>query len=111
MTSEPVSLAPGDLLRIERRYVVDGVVTTVTDNGRYGGVQVVGSAEHLVLEDRERKEVRLFPLHAVSEITLVKGQRRRNSKGRNAAGGTMGAGTAGTTTGAPTTPAWDPGVA
>lgn len=111
MTSEPVSLVHGDLLRIERRYVVDGVVTTVTDKGRFAGVQTVGSAEHIVLEDRERKEVRLFPLHAVSEIALVKGGRRRGAKGRGRNGAVGSTGTGGASSGGPgSMPAWDPGV-
>lgn len=71
MSSE-LSLLPGDLLKVERRYVVDGVVTKVTDKGVFAGVKLVGSAEHLVLETPKRKGVRLLPLSAVSEITLVK---------------------------------------
>lgn len=89
------SLVPGDLLRIERRYLVDGVLQLVTDHGRFEGVKVVGSAEHLALKDAERKEVRLFPLHAISEITLVKPARRVPVRKQR---------------GAATAAAWDPGV-
>ena len=98
MTSTSISLAPGDLLKIERRYVVDGVVTRGTATGRFAGVQAVGSAEHLVLECPKRKSVRLFPLHAISEITVVEAVRREAS-------------TAPGTVSAPPGPAWDPGVA
>jgi hypothetical protein len=62
----------GDVLRIERRYLVDGVVQKLTDEGRFAGVQSVGTSEHLVLEDDQKAEVRLFPLTAISEITLLK---------------------------------------
>lgn len=99
MTSDPVPLSPGDILRIERRYVVDGVVSCATTEGRYEGVQVVGSAEHLVLKDPATREVRLYPLHAVSEITLVKGARRRARAPKPPA------------TASPARPTWDPGVA
>lgn len=84
-----LTLLPGDVLKIERRYLVDGVVKTVTDKGRFAGVQIVGSAEHIVIEDR-RNAVRMFPLHAVSAITLVEAVPRAP---RAAA------------------PSWDPGVA
>ena len=70
--SQEITLVLGDVLRIERRYLVDGVVQRVTDEGRFAGVQHVGTAEHLVLEDDAKAEVRLFPLTAISEITLVK---------------------------------------
>lgn len=98
MTSETISLVVGDLLKIERRHMVDGVVTTVTSRGRFAGVQVVGSAEHLALEDPKRKSVRLYPLHAISEITLVKRAQRPDAKDVPV-------------TAAPQPPAWDPGVA
>ena len=95
MTSDGISLVPGDLLKIERRFVVDGVVTRVTAKGRFAGVQVVGSAEHLALDDPKRKSVRLFPLSGISEITLVQAVAREAPKC------------------APAGPAaaWDPGVA
>lgn len=98
MTSTTISLAPGDLLKIERRYVVDGVVTRGTTTGRFAGVQNVGSAEHLVLECPRRKSVRLFPLHAISEITLVEAVKRERAP--DVPG-----------TAAAVVPAWDPGVA
>lgn len=69
--SQEITLVLGDVLRIERRYLVDGVVQKVTDEGVFAGVHAVGSAEHLVLEG-EAKEVRLFPLTAISEITVLK---------------------------------------
>lgn len=75
MTTDGIGLAPGDRLRIERRYVVDGQLTCVTDEGRFGGVERVGSHEHLVLRDG-KKGVRMFPLTAIAEITLVKPARR-----------------------------------
>ena len=89
-------LAPGDVLKIERRYVVDGVPTTVTDQGKYAGVQVVGSAEHIALKQGRGAEVRLFPLLSVTEITLVKRARKM---------------AAAKSSPAPSKPAWDPGVA
>jgi hypothetical protein len=97
MTSTSISLAPGDLLQIERRFVVDGVVTTQTDQGRFAGVQAVGSAEHLALECATRNAVRLFPLHAIVEITLVEAVRRETP--------------APAPSGPAAAAAWDPGVA
>lgn len=58
----------GDLIKIERRYIVEGSLTSVTDRGRFGGVQLLGGAEHLVLENKA--DVRMIPLHTVSEIVL-----------------------------------------
>lgn len=84
MTSEPQALAPGDILRIERRYVVDGQLTCVADEGRFEGIERVGSSEHLVLKGAD-KEVRMIPLHAIAEIKLVKAKRR--PKARPAAAG------------------------
>lgn len=89
MASDGTTLVPGDLLRIERRLLVDGVVTALTNEGAFAGVQAVGSAEHIVLED-ESNGVRMFPLHAIAEITLVKAVARAPKPGA---------------------PAWDPGVA
>lgn len=83
-------LVPGDVLRVERRYVLDGHLKRVTDKGRFAGIQTVGSAEHIVLED-DRKGVRMLPLHAISEIRLVTAAPRREA--------------------VPETAAWDPGVA
>lgn len=92
--SHDLSLVPGDILKIERRYLVDGVMTCVTDEGRFAGVQVVGSAEHLAIQTGRKKAVRMFPLHAISEITLVKAMPRAP---KPAAAQTAGE--------------WDPGVA
>lgn len=64
----------GDELKIERRYVVDGALTSVTDKGTFQGLQVLGSTEHLVIEDGAR-EVRMIPLHSISEITVVAAKR------------------------------------
>lgn len=89
MSSDGITLVPGDLLKIERRLLVDGVVTAVTDEGEFAGVQVVGSAEHIVIEDGH-KSLRMFPLHAVAEITLVKAVARAPK---------------------PQAPSWDPGIA
>lgn len=60
----------GDVVRIERRYILDGGITSVVDQGRYQGVQATGTMEHLILKDK--KELRLIPLASVSEITLVR---------------------------------------
>lgn len=96
MTTDGTGLAPGDKLRIERRYVVDGQLTSVTDEGRYAGIERVGSAEHLVLKDGKKK-TRLFPLHAIAEITLVKSAPRSKAEATPAM---------------PATPAaWDPSFA
>ena len=75
MTTDGIGLAPGDKLRIERRYVVDGQLTCVTDEGAFAGVERVGSHEHLVLKNG-KKGVRMFPLTAIAEITVVKPARR-----------------------------------
>ena len=64
------SISIGDLVKVERRYVMEGSITSVTDQGRFQGVQVFGSLEHLVLQDK--RELRLIPLASVSEITLVR---------------------------------------
>jgi hypothetical protein len=97
MTSEPHALAPGDLLRIERRYVVDGQLTCVADEGRFERIEHVGSSEHLVIKGAD-KEVRMIPLHAIAEIKLVKAKRRSKARAANAAGPAALA-------------AWDPSVA
>lgn len=62
-------LSVGDVLKVERRYVVDGVVTCVTDKGRFGGVESVGSLEHIVIDTAEG--TRMIPLASVSEIEVV----------------------------------------
>lgn len=59
----------GDLIRIERRYVVNGNLTSMTDSGTYQGVESLGSTEHLVIDDS--KEVRMIPLNTISEITVL----------------------------------------
>lgn len=68
--SDSISLLPGDVLRIERRYLVDGVVSTTTAEGQFAGVERVGSAEYVVIRG-EDGETKLIPLANVSEITLV----------------------------------------
>ena len=77
MMTEGVTLVLGDVLKIERRFVVDGVVKTKTDRGVFAGVQAVGSAEHIVIASAKTKGVRLVPLHSVSEITVVKAVPRK----------------------------------
>lgn len=70
---EPRKLASqvkvGDLIRIERRYVVNGNLTSMTDSGTYQGIEAFGTSEHIVIDDS--KEVRLIPLNTISEITLL----------------------------------------
>ena len=85
----------GDLLRVERRVLVDGIVNTTTAEGSFAGVQQVGSSELIVLRG-EDGAVRLIPLANVSEITLVKAVQREAPPSHPAA---------------PKAPAWDPGVA
>lgn len=92
--STDLTLVPGDVLRIERRYVIDGVVKRATDQGVFAGVQSVGTAEHIILEGGKKKAVRLLPLSSVSEITLVKAVPRQPKEAAPA-----------------TRPAWDPGIA
>lgn len=76
MSSDGITLLPGDLLKVERRYMVDGVLTRTSDQGVFAGVQAVGSAEHLVLEGGKKKGVRLVPIHTISEIKLLKAMPR-----------------------------------
>ncbi|MHB8605263.1 MAG: hypothetical protein ACYDCK_08390 [Thermoplasmatota archaeon] len=66
----PASVRLDDVLQVQRRYVVDGVLTCVSEIGRFRGVQVLGSVEHLVLEDAKKREVHMIPLPTVSEIVL-----------------------------------------
>lgn len=68
----PRNVNLGDQLKIERRYIVDGVLTCVTDQGKFRGVQVLGSSENLVIEDKKTGEARMIPLHTISEITITK---------------------------------------
>lgn len=75
--SSDMTLVPGDVLKIERRFMVDGVLQKETTRGTFAGVQVVGTAEHLVIEGGRKKATRLVPLHSVSEITLVKAMPRQ----------------------------------
>lgn len=75
--TDGLTLVPGDVLKIERRYLVDGVVQKQTDRGIFAGVQIVGSAEHIVIEKGRKRTVRLVPLHSVAEITLVKAMPRK----------------------------------
>lgn len=72
-----MTLVPGDVLKIERRYLVDGVLQRETTRGTFAGVQAVGSAEHLVIEAGRKRSVRLVPLHSVSEITVLKAMPRK----------------------------------
>lgn len=94
MEASDASIHPGDYLRIERRYVLDGELTCVTDEGRFQGIERVGSSEHIVLKDTKNKEVRMFPLHAIAEIKLVRAAKKRATATANEA----------------TTNAWDPSV-
>lgn len=75
--SHDMTLVPGDVLKIQRRFIVDGVVQQKTDKGVFAGVQSVGSAEHIVLEGGKRTQVRLVPLTTISEITVVKAMPRQ----------------------------------
>lgn len=59
----------GDVVKIERRYVVDGSLTSVQDEGRFQGIQLLGTMEHIVLD--AKGETRTIPLASISEITLV----------------------------------------
>ncbi|HVL87957.1 MAG TPA: hypothetical protein VM681_08155 [Candidatus Thermoplasmatota archaeon] len=77
----PASIYLGDIIRVERRYVVDGVLTCVTDKGTYSGVQYLGSLEHLMLEDKEG--VRMIPLPTISEIFLEEAAPRPETDGKN----------------------------
>lgn len=65
----PSQVRVGDLIRIERRYVVNGNLTSMTDSGTYQGIEAFGTTEHIVIDDS--KEVRLIPLNTISEITLI----------------------------------------
>lgn len=91
--TDGITLVPGDVLKIERRFLVDGVPQTKTQRGVFAGVQSVGSSEHIILASAKSKGVRLVPLHSVSEITVVKAMPRKPQKEEPAA------------------PAWDPSVA
>lgn len=65
---EPLQVDLGDKVRVERRFIVDGELTTVEDRGVFHGVQAMGSVEHLLLETKG--EVRLIPIPSISEIVL-----------------------------------------
>jgi len=68
MPEASINLHEGDLLRVER--LPQGDAGSALATGRFGGVRVIGSAEHLVLEE-EGQPTRLIPLHLISEITLL----------------------------------------
>lgn len=72
-----VGVGVGDVVKIERRYVVDGALTSVSDEGRFEGIQLLGTMEHLVLD--AKGEMRTIPLASIAEIVLV-----RAAKGREA---------------------------
>lgn len=59
----------GDTLEVERRYVVDGSLTSVRDKGTFVGIQVLGTLEHLVLE--AENGTRMIPLVSIAEILLA----------------------------------------
>lgn len=59
----------GDLIRLERRYVVNGNVTSLSDSGTFLGVASVGSVEHVVIDDVEER--RMIPLDSVAEIQVL----------------------------------------
>ncbi|MHB8584985.1 MAG: hypothetical protein ACYDDF_04025 [Thermoplasmatota archaeon] len=65
----PSFVQPGDQIRVERRYVVDGGLSGVVDEGRFAGVQQFGTAEHLVLD--VGGTMRTIPLASISEIQIV----------------------------------------
>lgn len=93
MTSEELTLVPGDVLLIERRTLVDGVLQKEKTRGTFAGVQVVGTSEHIVLAGGTKNaSARLIPLSSVAEIKLVKAMPRKPKV-------------------APAPPAWDPGIA
>lgn len=92
--SDDISLMHGDVLRVERRFMVDGVVSVHLAEGHFAGVERVGTTELLVLRN-EAGEVKLIPLASVSEITLVQTVEREPAPQQASA----------------TVPAWDPGVA
>lgn len=59
----------GDLIRLERRYVVNGNVTSLSDSGTFLGVASVGSVEHVVIDDVDER--RMIPLDSVAEIQVL----------------------------------------
>lgn len=65
---DPLSVGLGDSIRVERRFIVDGQLTSVADKGIFHGIQAMGSIEHILLETDG--EVRLIPIPSISEIVL-----------------------------------------
>lgn len=59
----------GDLIRLERRYVIDGAVTSLSDSGKFLGIASVGSIEHVVIDDVDER--RMIPLESVAEIQVL----------------------------------------
>lgn len=74
---EAQNVGLGDRIRVERRFIVDGVMTCVADKGVFHGVQAMGSVEHILLETKG--EVRLIPIPSISEIVLERATERRDT--------------------------------
>lgn len=72
---EALSVGLGDQIRVERRFIVDGVMTSVADKGIFHGIQAMGSVEHILLETSG--EVRLIPIPSISEIVLEHAESKR----------------------------------
>lgn len=70
-----LQLTLGDRIRVERRFVVEGRLTSVMDAGVFHGVQSMGSTEHVLLE--RQGEVHLIPLPSISEIVLEEAAQKR----------------------------------
>ena len=78
---QAVNVDLGDRIRVERKFVIDGVLTSVADKGVFHGIQAMGSIEHLLLESKG--EVRLIPIPSISEIVL-EGLREKRQSGPEA---------------------------
>lgn len=74
---EALQVALGDRIRVERRFVVEGKLTSVADKGVFHGVQAMGSVEHILLETKG--EVRLIPIQSISEIVLEGANEKRSA--------------------------------